>query len=107
MPCPEISYFTENPYNDYDEIQRLVSDGFYSWRLDPIQTSIVVGVYRLGLKTDDTFTFVQTYQELGIQRAIVQAEHSEPNLCRYVFDLLQPVRQGTGGIWVVDSAALR
>lgn len=103
MACPEVQ--TGNviiPGEDYGRIQAAADTGQNLWRLSPVRTAQVVGSEHLGLRPTDSYTFVEQYYDRGsgLQHAVVRVRHSA---CTFLVELMQPMKQGTGGIWVVQS----
>lgn len=103
MACPEVvTGPVEIRGEDYGRIQRAVDQGQNLWRLSPLRTAQVVGTEHLGLRTNDSYTFVEQFRDnsSGLQHAIIRVKHST---CRYLVELFQPEKQGKHGIWVVQS----
>jgi hypothetical protein len=103
MPCPEVvTGFVEIPGEDYHRIQLAADRGQNLWRLSPVRTAQVVGTEHLGLRQDDSYTFVEQYFDpgSGLQHAVVRVRHRN---CTYLVELYQPERQGPRGIWVVQQ----
>lgn len=103
MACEEVVTGTVViPGEDYARIQRSVDKGQNMWRLSPVRTAQEVGTVHLGLRMNDAYTFVEQYRDTGsgLMHAIVRVKHKS---CRYLVDLFQPERQGSKGIWVVES----
>lgn len=100
--CPEVK--TGNvgdPGEDFTWVQALVDQGKNPWRLDPVKTAQIVGT-AFGLEPSDRYTLIQTYYDpgSGLHYADVLVEHGP---CRYLVELMQPVRQGAGGVWALQS----
>jgi hypothetical protein len=103
MPCPEVvTGYVEIPNENYIQIQRAVDGGKNLWRLSPVRTAQEVGVKNLGLRTNDSYTFVEQYRDTdsGLMHAVVKVKHRS---CSYLVELYQPVKQGKEGIWIVQS----
>lgn len=103
MPCPEVvTGDVELPDENYIQIQRAVDAGRNLWRLSPVRTAQEIGVKHLGLRTNDSYTFVEQYRDTdsGLMHAIVKVKHRS---CSYLVELYQPVIQGKNGIWIVQS----
>lgn len=103
MACPEVvTGSVAIQGEDFARIQRTVDKGQHLWRLSPVRTAQEVGTVHLGLRTNDVYTFVEQYKDVdsGLMHAVVRVKHRS---CTYVVVLLQPEKQGRGGIWVVQS----
>src|SRR5579875_2621912 len=101
MPCPEVvTGYVEIPNEDYTLIQQSVDQGKNLWRLSPVRTAQEVGSKHLGLRTNDSYTFVEQYRDTdsGLMFAVVRVKHRN---CTYLVELYQPVKQGKNGIWIV------
>jgi len=56
-------------------------------------------------QTSDTFTLISKVEQgeySGVGEATVEARHKDST---YVIQLIQPVTQGTKGIWVINNVA--
>lgn len=103
MSCPEVvTGRIEIRGEDYAKIQRAVDQGQNLWRLSPVRTAQEVGTRHLGLRTNDSYTFVEQYRDTdsGLQHAVVRVKH---RTCLFLVELYQPEKQGPGGIWIVES----
>ena len=103
MACPEVvTGYVEIQGEDYASIQKAVDAGQNLWRLSPVRTAQEIGTRYLGLRMGDAYTFVNHYVERdsGLRHATVRVKHAN---CRFIADLYQPVKQGQGGIWVLQS----
>lgn len=103
MPCPEVQTgHVEVPGEDYAEIQRAVDAGQNLWRLSPVRTAQVVGSRHFGLSPNDAYTLVERFYDpgSGLQHAVVNVKHQR---CTFVLTLYQPEKQGSRGIWVLES----
>lgn len=103
MPCPEVlTGSVEIPGENYAQIQQAANQGTNLWRLSPVRTAQEVGTKHLGLRTNDVYTFVEQYRDpaSGLQHAVIRVKHRD---CTYLVELYQPMKQGQGGIWVVQS----
>jgi len=103
MACPEVlTGAVEIPGENYERIQRATDNGQNLWRLSPLRTAQVVGTKNLGLRTNDVYTFVEQYRDAGsgLQHAVIRVQHKD---CTYLVELYQPQKQGSGGIWVVQT----
>ncbi|QSO48823.1 hypothetical protein [Alicyclobacillus mengziensis] len=100
--CPDVvTGSVEIPGEDYILIQETVDRGRNLWRLDPARTAQVVGKL-FGLEETDKYTLIQRYYDpgSGLQHATVRVKHGS---CTYILELYQPVKQGSKGIWVLQS----
>lgn len=103
MSCPEVVTGNVELYGeDYIRIQQAVSSGKDLWRLSPLRTAQEVGSTKLGLSLNDAYTFVEQYRDpdSGLQHAVIRVKH---RTCKFLVELYQPVKQGKGGIWVVET----
>ncbi|WP_236693029.1 hypothetical protein [Aneurinibacillus tyrosinisolvens] len=100
--CREIKTGHVAVPEDFISIQEFVDHGGNPWRLNPVETARRVGIAHLGFSPNDTFTFQGYYYDYdsGLNHALVRATHGP---CRFVIDLYQPVKQGPGGIWAVET----
>lgn len=103
MACTEVvTGSVVIPGENYERIQKSADKGQNLWRLSPVRTAQEVGTVHLGLRMNDAYTFVEQYRDTdsGLMHAVVRVKHRS---CTYIVDLFQPVQQGRGGIWVVQS----
>lgn len=103
MPCPEVlTGRVEIAGENYSSIQTEVDQGRHLWRLSPVRTAQVIGTKHLGLRTNDSYTFVEQYYDpgSGLNHAVVRVQHKA---CQYLVELYQPETQGPKGIWIVHS----
>jgi hypothetical protein len=103
MSCPEVvTGNVEIRDEDYVKIQQEANQGKNLWRLSPVRTAQEVGASKLGLSLTDAYTLVEQYRDSdsGLQYAVVRVTH---RTCKFLLDLFQPVKQGKGGIWVVQT----
>ncbi|PWI58911.1 hypothetical protein [Sulfoacidibacillus thermotolerans] len=100
--CSDVrTGYVGDPGEDFIRIQKFVDRGRNQWRLDPVRTARIVGRI-FGLEPTDRYTLYQTYYDPGasVHYADVIVQH---NSCRYLVELIQPVRQGPTGVWAVES----
>jgi len=87
--------------NQLEQIQAIVDQGQQSWRLDPQAVAQAEGGVFGFNKASDLFTLV-TRQDIGqlsgTGEALVEAGH---NGTVYQIFLIQPIKQGQGGIWTI------
>ncbi|WP_245530708.1 hypothetical protein [Alicyclobacillus acidocaldarius] len=103
MPCPEVvTGHVAIPGEDFRRIQEAALRGQNLWRLSPVRTAQEVGTRHLGFRMNDIYTLVEQYRDAdsGLMYAVVRVKHRD---CVYLVRLYQPVKQGPGGIWVVES----
>jgi hypothetical protein len=103
MACPEVvTGRVEIPDEDYGRIQAGVDAGQNPWRKSPVRTAQVIGTKHLGLRSTDSYTFVEQYRDRGsgLQQAVVRVKHKQ---CYYLVELYQPIKQGPQGIWIVQE----
>lgn len=83
------------------EIQQNVDNGHQPWYLDPLQVAMEMGT-RYGFDPrKDRFKLEQVeHQSTGTSIAKVRAVHDGDE---YIIQLMQPVKQGQGGIWVINA----
>ncbi|HEY8476042.1 MAG TPA: hypothetical protein VIN09_04175 [Chloroflexota bacterium] len=81
--------------------QQAVDEGHQPWRLDPVQVARVEGE-ALGFSPQDQFELVDQYQSSGsgTAHAIVRTVHDG---AVYEIQLVQPVRVGRDGIWMIND----
>lgn len=101
--CPEVTQGSVAiPGEDFIYIQDFVNRGGNPWRLNPVETAKVVGTSKLGLNPADIFVLFSKYVDFGsgLHHAVIHVHHGP---CRFLMDLYQPVKQGPGGIWAVQT----
>lgn len=93
------------PGEDFIRIQHYVDRGGNPWRLNPVETTKVVGTANLGFRASDRFTLRSHFMEYesGLWHSLVWAEHGP---CLFQVELYQPVKQGRKGIWAVTRVVL-
>lgn len=93
----------ENDFTELETIQESVDGGSQPWRLDPLHVAMSDGV-ALGFDQDnDDFTLVSKIEigeGSGTGEAEVEVVHGETT---YIIQLIQPVKQGSEGIWAINS----
>jgi hypothetical protein len=103
--CDEVKQGHAAVPEDFLAIQQFVDNGGNPWRLNPVETARRVGVANLGFSPADIFHFESYYVDYdsGLNHALVRAQHGP---CQFLIELYQPVRQGSPGIWAVESVTL-
>ncbi|MBU1178392.1 hypothetical protein KJ903_04220 [Patescibacteria group bacterium] len=95
----------EHKRSDLEAMQNSVNDGSQAWRLDPYMAALNDGV-ELGFnQAGDVFTLISKIESgeySGAGEATVEAKHKDVT---YIIQLIQPMDQGSGGIWVINSVA--
>ncbi len=83
------------------ELQDAVDNGHQPWRLDPLFIAKTESS-KYGFKDTDEFTLVskELAEYAGTYIAEVEAIHDNE---KYIIQLIQPVKIGDEGIWVVNS----
>jgi hypothetical protein len=105
-PCDDVKQgYVADPAEDFIMIQNYVDRGGNPWRLNPLETAKRVGIEVLGFNAGDTFKFRSYFYEWesGLWHALVWAKHGP---CLFQVELLQPVKQGRGGVWAVHRVIL-
>lgn len=103
MPCPEVQTGrVEISGENYERIQLEVDQGRHLWRLSPVRTAQVIGTRHLGLRPNDSYTFVEQFYDRGsgLNYSVVRVHHKS---CSFLVELYQPQTQGQKGIWIVHS----
>lgn len=79
------------------EIQASVDDGHQPWYLEPVQVAMETGT-RYGFDPrEDEFTL---QKQQHADTVYVQVTHANQ---QYKIELVQPVKQGQGGIWAINA----
>ncbi|MFH2105366.1 MAG: hypothetical protein ABII72_03980 [Parcubacteria group bacterium] len=95
----------EHKMADLEAMQKSVDEGSQPWRLDPYMVALSDGA-ELGFnQAEDSFTLtskIESGEYSGAGEATVEAKHKDVT---YIIQLMQPVDQGDGGIWVINSVA--
>lgn len=90
-------------FNKAQEIQTKVDNGHQPWRLDPVQVAIDEGIMLGFDPVRDRFKLVSSTasgEYSGTGEALVEAERAGRI---YLIKLIQPVKQGSTGIWTINS----
>ena len=82
-------------------LQAEVDQGHMPWRLKPVEVARVEGE-PLGFAPTDSFDLTRQFRDpgTGAEHAVVRAVHGDEI---YELQLVQPVRQGEDGIWVIEA----
>jgi len=79
------------------EIQATVDAGHHPWYLEPVHVAMETGT-RYGFDPREDKFILQKQQHAGT--AYVQVTHANQ---QYSIELVQPVKQGQGGIWAINN----
>jgi len=95
----------EHQRSELETLQKSVDEGSQPWRLDPHMVALNEGTSLGFSQASDTFTLISKVEQgeySGAGEATVEARHQDST---YVIQLIQPVKQGDKGIWVINSVA--
>lgn len=93
----------ENDFADLEKQQSSVDSGSQPWRLDPLTVAITESPKYGFDASNDTFSLtekIELGEFSGTGEATVEAVHQAET---YNIQLIQPVKQGSQGIWAINS----
>ena len=82
-------------------LQERADGGFETFRMDPLEVAAFDG-RMAGFTSDDAFVLEDLDESAGTALVTVERDGEE-----YVIELVQPVRTGDGGIWMIESVEPR
>ncbi|MFA6423272.1 MAG: LysM domain-containing protein [Patescibacteria group bacterium] len=80
-----------------DELQKNISTGKETWRLDPIEVAKKESYPCFGFSSNDTYTLASKSEEKGIAQISVVK-----NNISYEIGLTEPATKGADGIWTIS-----